>query len=123
MGPTCFLPTAFGRMGDVNLSASRQGNAMKTEAIEIVDNGRGPQLSTSRITVLDLVPYFQKGTAYDEVIRWIPSLTREEIALVEKYYREHQEEFDEKDRQARQHREEQIRLQRLRFPELNGTGE
>ena len=96
---------------------------MKTEAIEIVDNGRGPQLSTSRITVLDLVPYFQKGTAYDEVIRWIPSLTREEIALVEKYYREHQEEFDEKDRQARQHREEQIRLQRLRFPELNGTWE
>jgi uncharacterized protein (DUF433 family) len=96
---------------------------MKTEAVEIVDNGRGPQLSTSRITVLDLVPYFQKGTAYDEIIRWIPSLTHEEISLVEKYYREHQGAFDEKDRHARQYREEQVRLQRLRFPELNGTWE
>ena len=96
---------------------------MKTETIEIVDIGRGPQLSTSRITVLDLVPYFQKRTAYDEIIRWIPSLTHAEIALVEKYYLEHKEEFDEKDRRAREYREEQIRLQRLRFPELNGTWE
>jgi hypothetical protein len=28
--------------------------------ITIVDRGRGEQLSTCRITVLDLVPYFQK---------------------------------------------------------------
>ena len=96
---------------------------MKTEVIEIVDIGRGPQLSTNRVTVLDLVPYFQKSTAYDEIIRWIPSLTQEEIAVVEKYYQDHQEEFDEKDRRVREYREEQIRLQRLRFPELNGTRE
>ncbi len=30
------------------------------KTIEIVDRGRGPQLSTSRITVQDLVPYFQR---------------------------------------------------------------
>jgi uncharacterized protein (DUF433 family) len=96
---------------------------MKTEKIQIVDRGRGPQLSTSRITVLDLVHYFQRGASYDEIIRWIPTLSHEQIAVVETYYRQHQEEFDEKDRRAQEYREEQIRLQRLRFPELEGTRE
>ncbi len=91
--------------------------------ITIVDRGRGPQLSTCRITVLDLVPYFQRGAAYEEIIRWIPTLSQGEIAVVEQFYREHQDEFDEKDRRARQRREEQIRLQRLNFPEMNGTPE
>lgn len=95
---------------------------MPTE-ITIVDRGRGPQLSTCRITVLDLVPYFQKGSTYEEILRWIPTLSREEIALVEAYYRDHKDEFDEKDRRARDRREEQIRQQRLTFPELNGTAE
>jgi hypothetical protein len=36
---------------------------MKTEKIEIIDRGRGPQLSTSRITVLDLIPYFHDGAS------------------------------------------------------------
>jgi uncharacterized protein (DUF433 family) len=96
---------------------------MNTETIKIVDRGRGPQLSTCRITVLDLAPYFQKGRSHEEIIRWIPTLTREEIAAVERYYLDHKEEFDEMDRRARQRREEQIRLQRLKFPELNGTEE
>jgi uncharacterized protein (DUF433 family) len=96
---------------------------MSTETLEIVDRGRGPQLSTCRITVLDLVPYFQKGRSYDEITRWIPTLTIEEIAAVESFYQNHQEEFDEMDRRARQRREEQIRLQRLKFPEMNGTEE
>ena len=95
-------------------------NAMNPE-VEIVDRGRGWQLSTSRITVQDLVPYFQRGCAYDEITRWIPILTHEEIALVEKYYREHQEELDAQDRWIRAYREEQIRLQRLRFPEIEQT--
>ena len=47
--------------------------------ITLVDHGRGLQLSTSRITVHDLVPYFQNGCSDDEIIRWIPSLTHEEI--------------------------------------------
>ncbi len=63
--------------------------------IALVDHGRGLQLSTSRITVHDLVPYLQEGCSYDEVIRWIPSLSQEEIAVVESYYREHKEELDE----------------------------
>ena len=88
--------------------------------IALVDRGRGLQLSSSRITVHDLVPYFQDGCSYDEIIRWIPSLTHEEIAVVERYYRQHKDELDEYERRVRAYRAEQIRLQRLRFPEEEG---
>ena len=74
---------------------------MKTN-IEIVDRGRGLQLSTSRITVQDLVPYFQEGASCDEILRWIPTLTCEEITVVETYYRQHQAELDEQDRRIRE---------------------
>src|SRR5712671_6958904 len=73
---------------------------MKTD-IHLVDRGRGLQLSTSRITVQDLVPYFQEGCSNEEIIRWIPTLTAEEIAVVQKYYRAHQQELDEEDRLIR----------------------
>ncbi len=71
------------------------------QPIEIINCGRGLQLSTSRITVQDLVPYFQQGSSYEEIMRWIPTLTTEEIAFVERYYREHQRELDEEDRRIR----------------------
>jgi uncharacterized protein (DUF433 family) len=93
------------------------------QPITLVDRGRGLQLSTSRITVADLVPYFRNGDSHDEIIRWIPSLTPEEIKIVEDYYRQHKEELDEHDRRVMAHREEQTRLQRLRFPPLDGTKE
>jgi uncharacterized protein (DUF433 family) len=80
----------------------REGGAMKSESIEIIDRGRGPQLSTSRVTVQDLVPYFQEGCTSDEIIRWIPTLTVEEIAVVERFYREHQGQLDEEDRAIRE---------------------
>ena len=85
------------------------------DEIALVDHGRGLQLSTSRITVHDLVPYFQVGCSYDEIIRWLPSLTREEIAVVERHYRQHREELDEYERRVRAYRAEQARSQRLRF--------
>jgi len=84
--------------------------------IALVDRGRGLQLSTSRITVHDLVPYFQDGCSHDEIIRWVPSLTNEEIKIVECYYRQHKDELDEYEGRLRAYRAEQIRLQRLRFP-------
>jgi uncharacterized protein (DUF433 family) len=74
---------------------------MKSDAIQIVDRGRGLQLSTSRVTVQDLVPYFQEGCSHQEIILWIPTLTIEEIETVERYYRDHQAELDEQDRQIR----------------------
>src|SRR5947209_1064229 len=62
------------------------GGGVMGELVTIVDRGRGPQLSTSRITVQDLVPYFQDGCPAEEIIRWIPVLTAEEVAVVERYY-------------------------------------
>jgi uncharacterized protein (DUF433 family) len=72
------------------------------KSIEIVDRGRGPQLSTSRITVQDLVPYFQERCSHEEIMRWIPLLTREEIQLVEEYMKDHYEEVMEQDRRIRE---------------------
>src|SRR5438309_6439364 len=78
------------------------GDQTMKRPIEIVDRGRGPQLSTSRITVQDLVPYFQEGCSHEEIMRWIPVLTGEEIQLVEKYVKNHYEEVMEQDRQIRE---------------------
>src|SRR5215212_7263635 len=65
---------------------------MKVETIQIVDHGRGPQLSTSRITVQDLLPYYRDGESNEEIRRWIPSLTDDEIAVLKDYIRDHYEE-------------------------------
>jgi len=49
-----------------------------TAKIQIVDRGRGLQLSTSRITVKDLAPYFQECAArsvcFGEIHCWSCSL-------------------------------------------------
>lgn len=92
-----------------------------TNPIEIVDRGRGLQLSTSRITVQDLVPYFQDNCSDEEIMRWIPILTPEEIAVVRRYYADNREVLDEQDRRIRARTEEAVRLQRQRFPEPEGT--
>jgi uncharacterized protein (DUF433 family) len=102
------------------LDARLKGDLMQKE-ITLVDHGRGLQLSNSRITVHDLVPYFQNGCSYDEIIRWLPSLTHEEISIVERHYRQHKDELDEYESRVRAYRDEQIRLQRLRFPEREGS--
>jgi uncharacterized protein (DUF433 family) len=75
---------------------------MSSEKIQLVNRGRGLQLSSIRVTVQDLVPYFQEGCSYEEILRWIPDLTVEEIQVVENYYREHQAELDEQDRRIRE---------------------
>ena len=88
---------ATGRTGQKNPECPRfllckgSPNSMKID-IKIVDRGRGPQLSTSRITVQDLLPYYREGTSNEEICRWIPSLTDEEIAVLKKYIRDHYEE-------------------------------
>ena len=93
---------------------------MKIGTIEIVDHGRGPQLSTSRITVQDLVPYFQEECNREEILRWFPTLTPDELTVVERYYWKHKAELDKEDRRIRGYVDEQVRQQRLRFPEENG---
>jgi uncharacterized protein (DUF433 family) len=101
---------------------SEEDDAMNQE-ITLVDRGRGLQLSTTRITVQDLVPYFQQGCSHEEILRWIPSLSHEEIAVVEQYYQKHKAELDEEDRRIREYIEERIREQRIRFPEPEETPE
>ncbi len=70
--------------------------------VAIVDRGRGPQLSTSRITVQDLVPYFQGKRTYEQIREAMPILTVEDIQLVERYVAEHYEEVMEVDRRIRE---------------------
>jgi uncharacterized protein (DUF433 family) len=75
---------------------------MKTATIEIIDRGRGPQLSTSRITVQDLVPYLLDNASYSDIREAMPSLSIEEIQLVEAYIRQHSAEVMEQDRRIRE---------------------
>jgi hypothetical protein len=65
---------------------------MNTERLQIVDHGRGPQLSTCRITAQDLLPYYREGASNDQIRRWIPSLSDDELALLKDYIRDHFEE-------------------------------
>ncbi|MGH7138690.1 MAG: DUF433 domain-containing protein [Pirellulales bacterium] len=99
---------------------------MNTE-ITIVDRGRGMQLSTSRITVQDLAPYFQSCCSYEEIMEAMPTLSIAEIQAVERYIDEHREEVMEIDRQIRErnaarrnppHVEEIFRRVRAKWPAL-----
>ena len=71
-------------------------------AIQIIDRGRGPQLSTSRITVQDLVPYFQRQCSVEQIQEIMPVLTREEIRAVECYIEEHRQAVLKQDRRIRE---------------------
>jgi hypothetical protein len=55
---------------------------MHTETIEIVDRGRGPQLATSRITVLDVFYYLHRGYDFDFIHTAMPSLTGPEFDAI-----------------------------------------
>src|SRR5262245_27473783 len=70
--------------------------------IRIVDRGRGPQLSTSRLTVQDLVPYLQQEYPHERILQIMPVLTAEEIQVVEQYVRENYEAVMEQDRLIRE---------------------
>lgn len=70
--------------------------------ISIVDRGRGPQLSTSRITVQDLVPYFQRQYTREQILAIMPVLTLAEVQVVERYVQDHYEEVSAQDRRIRE---------------------
>jgi hypothetical protein len=73
------------------ISRPCEQDTVKTATIEIVDHGRGPQLSTRRITVQDLLPHFRDGASNEEIRRWIPALGDDEIALLKDFIRDHYE--------------------------------
>jgi len=97
------------------------GNAMKTETIQIVDYGRGPQLSTTRITVLDIFYYLYRGYDFDVIHEIMPSLSREEFDVVLGYVKTHHEELVEKDRRAEEHIQRGIAEQKVQglCPEID----
>jgi hypothetical protein len=73
---------------------------MKTETIEIVDRGRGPQLSNSRITVLDVFYYLHRGYDFDVIHEIMPIVTRVEFDAVLEYVNAHRDELIEKNRRV-----------------------
>ena len=87
---------------------------MKTETIEIVDRGRGPQLSTTRITVLDVFYWYHRGYSWDEVHIELPMLSREELDVVIDYVNQHHAELVEKDRRVEEYRAKCIAEQHAR---------
>lgn len=98
-----FPPSILPDVSFCEVRINETNDSLSTHWIQIpvIENGRGPQLATSRVTVQDLVPYFQRGSSVEEIIRWIPTLSPEEIASLERYYCEHKEELDEEDRLIR----------------------
>lgn len=55
---------------------------MDKGTVQIVDRGRGPQLTTSRITVLDVFYYLHRGYDFDFIHRAMPSLTRAQFDAI-----------------------------------------
>ncbi len=87
---------------------------MKTETIEIIDRGRGPQLSTTRITVLDVFYWIHRGHGWEEIADLLPTLCRKEIDVVKEYVGKHHEELVEADLRAEEYKEKRIAEQRAR---------
>ena len=73
---------------------------MTTETTEIIDRGRGPQLSTGRITVLDVFYYLHRGYGFDFIEKVMPSLSRAEFDAIVVYVKEHQDELVDEDNRA-----------------------
>jgi len=69
---------------------------------EIIDRGRGPQLSNSRITVQDLIPYLQTESSDEEIQRAMPILTKDDIRCVKQYVERHRDEVFAEDRRIRE---------------------
>jgi uncharacterized protein (DUF433 family) len=75
---------------------------MTHNGIQIVDCGKGPQLSTSRITVQDLVPYLQGNFTREQIQQVMPSLSVLEIEVIEEYVKDNYDSVMEQDRRIRQ---------------------
>lgn len=87
---------------------------METKTIEIVNRGRGPQLSTTRITVLDVFYWIHRGYGWEQVHQSMPTLTRAEFDVVMEYIDGHREELAEKDRLAEERTERAMAEQHAR---------
>ena len=87
---------------------------MKTATIEIVDHGRGPQLSTKRTTVMDVYYWIHRGYDFDFIHEEMPFLTRQELDVLEAYVNTHREELIERDRRAEEWVQQKVAEQQAR---------
>src|SRR5271155_5698771 len=87
---------------------------MQTTIVSIIDRGRGPQLSTTRITVLDVFYYLHRGHDFDAIKQVMPTLSRQEFDVVVEYVNAHRNELVEKDREAEEFIRKGIAAQRAR---------
>jgi uncharacterized protein (DUF433 family) len=94
-----------------------------TETITIVDLGRGPQISTSRLTVLDVFYYLHRGHDFDFIRRALPRLSRAEFDAVVEYVGRHREELVEADRRAEEFIRRGVAEQKAKglLPEIDET--
>lgn len=74
--------------------------ATKTNAVHIVDIGRGPQIEGNRLTVLDVFYYLNRGRDFEFIHRAMPSLTREAFDAVVEYVNEHRDQLAKADRRV-----------------------
>lgn len=67
------------------------------QEVQIINRGRGPELSTIRITVYDIIPYMQRG--YDSAgIAEAFGISLAEVEALQCYIEEHREEVMEENR-------------------------
>src|SRR6188768_2911889 len=84
----------------MGFSQAREGNAMQTTPIRIVDIGRGPQIEGHRLTLMDVFYYLHRGYDFDFIHRAMPSLTRAQFDAVVEYVNAHRDELVEADRRV-----------------------
>ena len=68
------------------------------QPVTIIDRGRGPQLSSSRITVQDVYPYLKKQLTYGELRELLPTLTELEFKVIAAYVADPRDEVEAVDR-------------------------
>jgi hypothetical protein len=91
--------------GKMVKGGSRLKERTMSENISIVDRGRGPQLSTSRLTVMDVFYYLHRGYDFEFIQRAMPALTRSEFDVVTAYVHSHRDELADKERRIEEYQE------------------
>lgn len=59
---------------------------------EIHDRGRGPEIKSSRITVLNIWEFYKEGDSAEEIAKVFPVVTLEQVRVAIEYIENHREE-------------------------------